>query len=643
MLEDLFIPDEPSGSISSEIELSEDLNSWPMEIQNAIMAAIPGIADVPGQLFMDEFDRDKMYAKGSYVISTPEDDIIIPIVIKAKKLLPLDLFIYKGQWHLMDPNDIIAILTPAQPGSELIAPKDIPPTAYSSMINRTMPPGGYGSGILSSVATKISALRKDVSEKILNEIRGNPQLIKKIANSALLQKSIEKLTEAEPATKTASMENPFMGKDAVITALGMGQFSVNYTEDGIVVKAAQIDGDQLATFMKEAGLNCRQILEDLTKNRMALSWDDTVGSLEVKSATVKTAGVYTVYPSNKSIKSYVLGGVKTAAGGDKILACNDNGTYTMQSSILGTKVSELTKTALTAATPKLASDMRVGDTVAVPLRELSYAKGSMPELLTPVKIASVVHQGNVSVISGDSEEGKVAFLVTKDKFNRVVRAEHTPEGVAVPKLATAWYVPSDLLVFTLPNTKTAVARDELDLQSAFMLDKAIPEKLGGCAKGKLWKTGVNTYALKIGAAAPELLSDVEALLLVKKADGGQALQTMKKMASGHVKTLDMIVGRKDEKEEKKSSFAPVSIASTLKVAAVMEDEETVDTVLSLNYITPENMQELKAALPEMQKTEEVLCRILMSIRLGNPLLDEQDVKHTIEALHSIIRELSSAM
>jgi hypothetical protein len=83
--------------------------------------------------------------------------------------------------------------------------------------------------------------------------------------------------------------------------------------------------------------------------------------------------------------------------------------------------------------------------------------------------------------------------------------------------------------------------------------------------------------------------------------------------------------------------------TSIKVAAAAEDEETIDAVLSLNYITPENVAEFSAAIPEMKRAEEALVKMLMAARLGYKAVDESEIKRTLESLHSVIQAMTAAV
>jgi len=656
MLENLFIPDDPTSICSSEVELSEDLNSWPLEIQSAIISSVPLLGEVQGQLYMDALDKDKMYAKGSYVVKTPDDDIVIPVIVKAKQMSPTDLFIYKGKWYPMDMETLSAILTSAQIGTDLVADEDIPPTATNRMPTNIMPPGshGTGTGMISSVANKMSSLNPKMTEQIVSAIQGTPGVIKKLAHNKVAREAIVKTLETPYVEKRAAV-NPFKETDSVIVSLGKGRFSVKYA-DAIATEASEIvlEGNELAQGLKEAGLDCGRIVKDLLVNKVATSWDDSQEpskGIAEGISLVKTAGMYKFYPRHDvgHIKQgYAVATVKDSLK-DQMLVILGDDSYALQDKVAGVKTASEYSKDFMGKFVKLASNIQSGDTIAVPVPDNSSEDApvtSMPLF----KVSSVNHQKNATVINGTTDFGKTAFILTGEPFECPVKAKIIPEDIMVSKSASAWYLPNDYIVYSLPNKKVELVNSAEDFRSSYALNKMASNKSSKLATAKIWKTSPSTYAVKMAGKEPAIRSEAEVMLLLRKGEGSGVMNSLVKLASGMVKIIDMVApmkyGLKEGAElntKRAAAIKSPKIASTIKVAAIMEDEEDINTVLSLNYITPENLSEFKAAVPQMRETEETLAKLLMSTRLGNNIVNEEDVKDTLVSLHSITKELDSTL
>ena len=82
----------------------------------------------------------------------------------------------------------------------------------------------------------------------------------------------------------------------------------------------------------------------------------------------------------------------------------------------------------------------------------------------------------------------------------------------------------------------------------------------------------------------------------------------------------------------------------IKEASVIVDKETVDSILSLRFITPENANLFVNFLPDFEKTASRLAEILVASRLGMDDIKETAAKNAMSQLTSVIdglRVLSS--
>jgi hypothetical protein len=79
--------------------------------------------------------------------------------------------------------------------------------------------------------------------------------------------------------------------------------------------------------------------------------------------------------------------------------------------------------------------------------------------------------------------------------------------------------------------------------------------------------------------------------------------------------------------------------SMLKEAAALEDIAVVDKVLSINFLTPENMQIFVNYLPDFEKAISQLGNILVAIRLGMQDIPENSAKNALERLDEVIEGL----
>ena len=77
----------------------------------------------------------------------------------------------------------------------------------------------------------------------------------------------------------------------------------------------------------------------------------------------------------------------------------------------------------------------------------------------------------------------------------------------------------------------------------------------------------------------------------------------------------------------------------LKSAAESGHPETLDALLSLEFITPQNLRYFTDNVPDFEETATRLAALLISIRLGMPHVQEQSVKDALEGLSMTVNKL----
>lgn len=186
------------------------------------------------------------------------------------------------------------------------------------------------------------------------------------------------------------------------------------------------------------------------------------------------------------------------------------------------------------------------------------------------------------------------------------------EALDVSEKAACVYVRSDGDNFSftgLPVTKlAAVEKNWLSLDDAMFL-------LAGLGVDQSY--GVNKLA---EAAAFQDARGIRVGRLIEPL-GGQVKQAMEQ-ARGFV---DSLSGLKQ----------PV----LLKEAATFPDPSTVDVVLSLGFINPENVMSFVSYLPDMEDVQTKLCELLFSVRVGMKSVPQSALERAIRSLEETIEGL----
>jgi hypothetical protein len=78
------------------------------------------------------------------------------------------------------------------------------------------------------------------------------------------------------------------------------------------------------------------------------------------------------------------------------------------------------------------------------------------------------------------------------------------------------------------------------------------------------------------------------------------------------------------------------IGELVKIAANLEDAQTVDSVLSLGFINPENVSRFASAKPMLWETSHMLAKLLLASRLGMEDIPEESVRAAIGHLQRVL-------
>ena len=77
----------------------------------------------------------------------------------------------------------------------------------------------------------------------------------------------------------------------------------------------------------------------------------------------------------------------------------------------------------------------------------------------------------------------------------------------------------------------------------------------------------------------------------------------------------------------------------LKIAATSGHPETLDSILSLEFITPQNLQYFVDSIEDFDETTSRLAAMLVAVRLGMPHVPEEPVRQALEGLTKIVNKL----
>jgi len=104
----LFI-DTPEMYDASLHKLSNDIESWPEDIIQKIKERVPKVAGMNSMVKFMKKDEENGTATGSVIINSPEKTVIVPIIVKDFMLYPMDIMIAKQKLIPFNPDYFDAV------------------------------------------------------------------------------------------------------------------------------------------------------------------------------------------------------------------------------------------------------------------------------------------------------------------------------------------------------------------------------------------------------------------------------------------------------------------------------------------------------------------------------------------------------
>jgi len=109
----LFV-EAPEVQDRSLTRLNSDLNAWPEEIIQKLRERAPQTSSLSCMVKFQKKDEENGTATGSVVITTPESAVIVPLIIKDFTLYPLDVMIAKSKILPLTPDYLQEVISKNQ-------------------------------------------------------------------------------------------------------------------------------------------------------------------------------------------------------------------------------------------------------------------------------------------------------------------------------------------------------------------------------------------------------------------------------------------------------------------------------------------------------------------------------------------------
>lgn len=633
--------------------LDDSADSWPMQIEQEVYKALPFLSKYNVSVHLDQVEPNQGYAFGSADVSNRTDrallpgmvdpadsvkSVRIPIIVREKKLAPLDVF-QKGEktYPLTENRLSAAIFRPDVFDAAADEPSD------RSMLGALYPPsrGGWGGAGV------------DVSDKLGSPRWLLPMVLEEADNADLVR---VKRAMADPEVRFAytsrgldlalqivDAATPYDASEKLASAVRVSTlpnvFQFKLAGGRIRMKCA----DATAFAPQESELSPAQaaevlgpLLKAVNAGGSALSVADPTVSGDravEKFSVITVAGQYKVRTQDgRWLTGWVFPGINTLEGEHYPISVFTNGSeYAVQDQIAGTP------TGTSAGFPSTQDPAGYG--------VLVDTGSDNPIVYLPMSV-----KGS----SNDEAVGRIYQAVdeTNDRLSFSF-SEQLQQPVAIEK--NHFILPRRFKFLALTGSRVHLMHEPGDLAKTAMVNE-LPLRVRILHQGGLYSfqgDAVEKLASDqrtwIGRDEAEFLCGALGLTpeysreVVKRASvrsdvrffAGRVITPYEDAERAHEEVRSKLAAAF---QEELAEFRP---GDTVKIAGVITDPMAVDNLLSLNFITKDNVLRFLQFIPELEQTTSRLAEMLVASRLGLNEIPETALERATRSLDEVILGLKT--
>jgi len=663
---DLFIP-EPTLEFEqpkvAATRLDEDPSMWPKQILQELFRQLPESAEYVPRVMMTEVNDEQGYGYGAVIITSATDSamtvsegsgqatkrVLVPILVKQNMLQPLDLLMVGRKMLPLTGSRLRQALF--RPSTFSMITQD---WGDQSLYDMFYPPGrsdndvgsgtGGGSGVIRGPGAKFSSVQsildvvgctisKPDLEDLAEKLAADPGLGRQLAKNEAFRNSIAKLAQFEDAAYTTA--DGLFQKIAESRPVHVAQFGFDGTQ--YWVKKASRD-----FYFRQAPeyLTRRELLK-LAGEEVAtkVDMDGTVtvaeptqdnAPMELEASqweVVSRSGIYKVKSEGgKEMMGWVIPDLLGFDGVRLPLAVFTNGVIAVvQDAIAGSHISEGINL----------PDDEPGGTglfyVAVP------GGGVVATVPVSVEAASDNMDGSTSyhakTMLGDEIEVKLV-----DGLKSMV-----PGDVVAMLPGTAKFMKLDQeLQIPLVSSPEGVTKTAADVAEA---------SVRVWSDGLRWGTRYNNLP-KLAAHFPTEhdRDSVVFTLCVAGLNAAEANKVASRAAAGATQTCQAVQDIRPSRDlmipsmEKGAEMAAMTRSlrrDLVKEASMLPDVQTIDTILSLGFINPENVRVYLGYLPYLEQALSQVCELTLGARLGLTEIPEFAAARATRSLNEVCEGLNA--
>lgn len=258
----------------------------------------------------------------------------------------------------------------------------------------------------------------------------------------------------------------------------------------------------------------------------------------------------------------------------------------------------------------------------------------------------------MTIQNAGQDPSGASSLMVETMFGETAQIQMVPNLQQVQMISEGVYgIPDNLHWVPLPGEPTFLAKDPMDIantQQAQQMPNQV--QVGSTGQGEFSMEGQPLAKVArqerqfIKRAQAEFLlvamgvDPLEARGILKKAEASP--KWIKCATARPLVSLASLHAEMTKKAEKDLSSFPRHLRQNLvKEASVIDDADTTDKVLAMNFINPENIDTFAKYLPDLDEASKKLAELLIGVRLGVGSVDEGAVERAMKGLETVIEGL----
>ena len=603
-----------------ETQLSDNTEQWQQEVASELYRQVPYASNYATDILLDKVDQQRGYGFGNAVLKNkydmpqPEQDnrnVSIPIIIRDRMLKPFDVYKSENNWFPLSEQRISQALfktqplelTDRKPTDKMISPQMYPPTR--SHVNATVSTAGFGK--YASPLDKIDISKKEV-ESFLQKISSDVGLQQAYLDNQAFRNAVNKVASkresAVSVEPTVIQLTKLSAKRFLVKSANVNAFEPKIEEASVQDIAEQI-GDE-AYSMKPGSVITASVL----------------GPVVYETAlNTKIASEPGMYKCQDSMGRDVFGSV--------LPITNLSGERTGDSLFINDKAYSINEK---IAGKKIANEVDLLETT--PSGYGTFYSPNTNTVTEPVNIQySTLNNSGNKVHVGTTQSGASLNII---RSPQVVKTAHVSGNTFVMPTNYQWiHLPSnEISVRTTEGDAEKIANAKNTINTLEIRRFDDEYSIGGFPVAKLaesQKVALSKTEAEFVVATTGLNPEI-----VEKVANEKVLKI-----AGARTIVPMSIAKEAAKKEvmKVASKLPALNKNLIKEAAVFNDQETVDNILSLGFLRPDNIKNFSGYLPELEKTTNKLADLLFASRCGLSTIPEEAVESAMRNTDQVISGL----